>query len=73
LYDLKVDPYQLNSLHASPDHLKLLRRLHVRLQELEACSGQEACEAAEGRLSKDEALAPPKGGKKDNRPDRHAR
>jgi N-acetylglucosamine-6-sulfatase len=48
LYDLEADPYQLNSLHASPDHQALMETLHARLEKLKACSGRASCKAAEG-------------------------
>lgn len=48
LYDLEADPYQLNSLHASPDHRPLIEGFHDRLERLKACSGRDSCEAAEG-------------------------
>lgn len=47
LYDLRDDPYQLESLDASPEHRDLTKDLHTRLEALKACSGQASCEAAE--------------------------
>lgn len=47
LYDLQADPYQLRSLHDSSQHQRLIEDLHVRLEALEDCSGQESCEKAE--------------------------
>ncbi|MGH3146919.1 MAG: sulfatase family protein [Rubrobacter sp.] len=47
LYDLKADPYQLRSLHGSPQHQKVMDDLHARLLALKNCSGQDSCEAAE--------------------------
>ncbi len=42
LYDLLVDPYQINSLHASADQT-LINQLDLWLSELELCSGELAC------------------------------
>lgn len=47
LYDLENDPYQLTSLHDSPEHQALADELHTRLEALKSCSGQASCEAAE--------------------------
>jgi arylsulfatase A-like enzyme len=44
LYDLKVDPYELESLHASADP-SLVEDLKTRLDALESCSGEECWEA----------------------------
>jgi N-acetylglucosamine-6-sulfatase len=53
LYDLETDPYQLESLHDSPEHQELMKRLHTRLERLKACSGQESCEAAENEAPRE--------------------
>lgn len=42
LYDIHLDPYQLDSLHASADQA-LLDQLDVWLGELEFCAGELAC------------------------------
>jgi hypothetical protein len=47
LYDLKADPYQLRSLHGSPQHQNVMEDLHARLEALKNCSGKDSCEAAE--------------------------
>ncbi len=41
LYDLKTDPYQLQSLHASSNHQNLLNKLRTHLNKLRNCKGQE--------------------------------
>ena len=46
LYDLKADPYQLESIHKSADPA-LLSRLRVRLEALKDCVGAD-CREAEG-------------------------
>jgi arylsulfatase A-like enzyme len=46
LYDLKVDPYQLQSIHKSADPA-LLSKLRARLEALEDCVGAD-CREAEG-------------------------
>ncbi len=48
LYNLATDPYQLNSMHRSPDQQTLTQDLSARLQSLKSCAGREACAAAEG-------------------------
>ena len=47
LYDLKADPYQLQSRHDDPAYADVKVALRARLQLLKDCSGQ-ACKAAEG-------------------------
>ena len=47
LYDLAADPYQLQSLHASPAQSGLMGELHDRLELLKTCSGA-GCRAADG-------------------------
>lgn len=44
LYDLEVDPYELESLHDSADPA-LAESLKVRLEALTSCSGQSCREA----------------------------
>ncbi len=39
LYDLKFDPYELNSLHDDPDYAEVRQYLAGRLEELRDCSG----------------------------------
>jgi arylsulfatase A-like enzyme len=46
LYDLKTDPYELESIHKSADPA-LLARLHARLEALKDCVGA-GCREAEG-------------------------
>jgi N-acetylglucosamine-6-sulfatase len=48
LYDLKADPYQLESLHHSQERQVLMDRFHTRLKALKNCSGQLSCKTAEG-------------------------
>lgn len=48
LYDLKVDPYELESLHESADP-SLLEELKTRLEALRDCSG-DGCREAEDAL-----------------------
>jgi arylsulfatase A-like enzyme len=47
LYNLRADPYQLNSRHRSRGQRALMEELHTRLQKLKNCSGQDSCGAAE--------------------------
>lgn len=47
LYDLNTDPYQLESLHNSPEYQPLMDELHARIETLKSCSGRASCEAAE--------------------------
>lgn len=47
LYDLRRDPYQLQSLDATADP-RLLRELRLRLRELARCEGEE-CRVAENK------------------------
>jgi N-acetylglucosamine-6-sulfatase len=44
LYDLRTDPYQLQSLHANPLYAPLVHRLSLRLAALRGCRGR-ACRA----------------------------
>jgi arylsulfatase A-like enzyme len=39
LYDLAADPFQLDSLHASPGHAALMAQLDARLEQLRGCAG----------------------------------
>jgi hypothetical protein len=39
LYDLASDPFQLESLHASPAHAGLIAELDARLQQIRSCAG----------------------------------
>ena len=40
LYDLAADPFQLQSLHASPAHAALRAELDARLEQLRSCAGR---------------------------------
>ncbi len=46
LYDLAADPYQLRSLHTSPDHQEVISNLKTRLEALKTCS-EDSCKTAE--------------------------
>jgi arylsulfatase A-like enzyme len=39
LYDLAADPFQLDSLHASPGHAAIRNQLEARLQAVRNCAG----------------------------------
>ncbi len=39
LYDLAEDPFQLDSLHASPAHAAIRAKLEARLAQIRACAG----------------------------------
>jgi arylsulfatase A-like enzyme len=41
LYDLRNDPYELQSLHADPDHDAIRERLADDLHRLESCAGKD--------------------------------
>jgi hypothetical protein len=47
LYHLDTDPYELQSLHASPEHQALIDELHARLKALKTCAGN-SCRTADG-------------------------
>jgi len=40
LYDLREDPFQLQSLHSDPRYSDELRALHSRLAALRDCAGE---------------------------------
>jgi len=42
LYDMSIDPYQLQSLHADPGKAELISGLSARLKTFESCSGAPA-------------------------------
>ena len=46
LYDMYTDPYQLQSLHADPNHADLIAQLSARLETFKSCSG-DSCRTAE--------------------------
>jgi arylsulfatase A-like enzyme len=46
LYDMYTDPYQLQSLHADPNHADLIAGLSARLETFKSCSG-DTCRTAE--------------------------
>jgi hypothetical protein len=39
LYDMSIEPYQLQSLHADPGNADLISGLSARLKTFESCSG----------------------------------
>jgi N-acetylglucosamine-6-sulfatase len=39
LYDLEADPFELESLHASPSHSALRAEMEARLDQLQGCAG----------------------------------
>jgi N-acetylglucosamine-6-sulfatase len=46
LYDMKADPYQLQSLHTDPDKADLIAQLSSRLSAMKSCSG-DSCRTIE--------------------------
>jgi N-acetylglucosamine-6-sulfatase len=46
LYDLAADPYEMESLHESPRHAGIMRRLAARLGPLSECAGTACRESA---------------------------
>jgi N-acetylglucosamine-6-sulfatase len=46
LYDMKPDPYQLQSLHIDSDKADLIAQLSLRLSAMKTCSG-ESCRTTE--------------------------
>jgi hypothetical protein len=46
LYDMYTDSYQLQSLHADPNHADLIAQLSARLETFKSCSG-DSCRTAE--------------------------
>jgi N-acetylglucosamine-6-sulfatase len=46
LFDLQVDPHQLESRHADPAYDEIRERLDLRLEELRACSGSSCRQPA---------------------------
>jgi N-acetylglucosamine-6-sulfatase len=53
LYDLELDPYQLQSLHADPAYADVARRLAGRLAALRTCAGGRCREAPQLELKLD--------------------
>jgi N-acetylglucosamine-6-sulfatase len=49
LYDLRLDPYQLRSVHRSPAYAAVRAELERRLANLRICAGR-SCHAPAGRL-----------------------
>jgi N-acetylglucosamine-6-sulfatase len=46
LYDMKADPYQLQSLHTDADKVDLIAQLSLRLSDMKSCSGN-SCRTTE--------------------------
>ena len=46
-YDLRADPWQLDSAHAAPENAKRLKKLSAILSDLKSCAGR-GCRAADG-------------------------